>query len=77
MTSPPTSPNRPVSFSEEDAYSVFKHNDALVVTIHISYCKVSKILVDGRSSVNIMYDHALDRMEDTPDLVLKLINPQT
>jgi len=30
----------------------FPHNDALVVTIYIRCCKVSKILVDGGSSVN-------------------------
>jgi len=38
----------------------FSHNDALVVAIHISCCKVSMILVDGGSSVNILYGHALD-----------------
>jgi len=67
VTCPPTSPGKQ-SFSEEDAYSVhFPNNDALVVTVHIGCCKVSKILVDGRSSVNIMYGHALYRMEDLPN----------
>ena len=67
---PPTSPGRPVSFSEEDAYSYsvhFSHNDALIVMVHVGCCKVSKILVDGGNSVNILYSHALDRMEDTPE----------
>jgi len=65
----PTSPGGPVFFSEEDAYSVhFSHNGALVVTVLIDCCKVSKILVDGGSIVNILYGHALDRMEDTPEL---------
>ena len=45
--------------------------------VHIGCCKVPKILVDGGSSVNIFYGHALDRMEDTPELAQKLINPQT
>jgi len=44
----------------------FPHNDAFVVTVHISCCNVSKILGDRGSSVNILYDHALDRMDDTP-----------
>ena len=61
-----TSPGRPTFFSEEDAYSVhFPHNNVLIVMVHIGSCKVSKILVDGESSVNILYDYALDRMEDT------------
>ena len=66
MTRPPTSLGRPVSFSEEDAYYVhFPRNDALMVTVHIGCCKVFQILVDGASSINILYGHALDRMEDT------------
>ena len=69
VTCPSTSPGRQ-SFSEEDAYSVhFPNNDALVVTVHIGCCKVSEILVDGRSSVNIMYGHALYRMEDLPSFL--------
>jgi len=44
----------------------FPHNDALIVMIHIRYCKVLKILVGERSSVNILYVYAQDRMEDTP-----------
>ena len=31
----------------------------------------------GESSVNILYDHALDWIEDTPELAQKLIIPQT
>jgi len=45
------------------------------VVIHIDCCKVSKILVDGRSSVNILYGHALNRMEGTPELARKMITP--
>ena len=44
MTHLPTSPGMPVFLSKEDAYSVhFLHNDALVMTVHIDWCKVSKI----------------------------------
>jgi len=78
LTHPPSPLSRLVFFSEEDAYTVhFSHNDALVVAIHIGCCKVSKILVDGGSSVNILYGHVLDRMEDTPELAQKIIIPQT
>jgi len=54
----------------------FSHTDALVVPIHIGYCKVSKILINGESSVNILYEHALNRMEDTLELAQKVINAQ-
>jgi len=75
-TRPPTSRGGLVFFSEEDVYSVhFSHNNALVVTVYIGCCKVSKILVDGRSNINILYGHALDRMEDTL-LTRKLIIPR-
>ena len=66
---PPTSLDRPISFSEEDTYLVhFPYNDDLVMTVHIGCCKVSKIFIDGGSNVNILYNHTLDRMEDTPEL---------
>jgi len=55
----------------------FPHNDAWVMTVYIECCKVSKILVNKESSVNILYGHPLDRMEDTPELAQKLIIPQT
>ena len=70
----PSSPlGRPI-FLKEDAYIVhFSHNDVLVVAIHTGCCKVSKLLIDEGSSVNIMYRHTLDRMEETPELALKMI----
>ena len=65
----PMSLGRPVFFSKEDSYVVhFAHKDSLVVTEHIECCKVSKSLVDEESNVNILYGHALDRMEDTSEL---------
>ena len=68
----------PVFFSEEDAYVVhFLYSDALVMAIHIGGCKVSKILVDRKSSVNNLYKHILNRMEDTPKLAQKMIISQT
>ena len=78
LTHPPSPLGRPIFFSEEDAYVVhFPYINALVMTIHISCCRVSKILVDGGRSVNILYSHALDWMEDTPELARKMILLQT
>ena len=71
------SPSEPVFFSKEDSYAIhFPHNDALVVTAYIGCCKVSKIFVDGGSSVNILYGHIVDRMEDTLELAQKFIIPR-
>jgi len=69
VTHPSTSAGGPVFSLEEDSYTVhFPCNDTLVMIAHIRCSKVSKILVDGGSSVNILYDHVLDRMKDTLEL---------
>jgi len=69
MTGPPLAPSRPISSSDSDALVVhFSHNDALINTMLIDNCRVSKILVNGGSSVNILYRGALDRMEDTLEI---------
>ena len=39
----------------------------MIVMVHVGYYKVSKILVDRGSIVNILYNYTLDRMEDTPE----------
>ena len=41
----------------------FSHNDALIVTMLIDNRRVFKILIDGGSSVNILYGGALNRMD--------------
>jgi len=75
---PPSSPGRPIHFSEIDAYAVqFPYNETLVVTMYIGCCRMSKILIDRGSNVNILYEHNLDRMEDTSELARKMILPQT
>jgi len=61
LTCPPSPLDIFVFFLKEDAYVVhFPHNDALVMTIHIDCCNVSKISANGGSSVNILYGHTLD-----------------
>jgi len=69
LTGPPSTPSRLITFSDADAQTVFfPHIDALVITMHIENCRVSKILVDAGSTVNILYGGALDRMEDTLEM---------
>jgi len=78
LTDLPLTPRNPISFSDADAMVVhFPHNDALIVTTIIGNCRVTKVLVDRGSFVNILYGGALDRMEDTPEITRAMISPQT
>ena len=64
-------------FSEANACAVhFSQNDALTVTMHIDNYRVSRILVDRGSSINILYGGVLDRMEDTLEAARAVIIPQ-
>jgi len=54
---------------DSDAAAVpFSHDDALIITMLIGNCQMSKILVDGGSSVNILFGGAINTMEDTPEI---------
>ena len=76
VLSPPPFLSRPISFSEADACTVhFSHYDALIVTMHIGSCQVSRILVDSGSSI-ILYGRAVDKIEDTSEIA-RAICPQT
>ena len=78
LAGPPSTPHRPITFSEADPHTIlFLHNDALIFSMHIGNCRVSKILVDAGSNVNILYGGTLDRMEDTQEMARAMINPQT
>ena len=68
LTGPPLTLRKPIMFFEVDACAVhFLHNNALIITMHISNCQVSTILIYNRNIVNILYGGALDRMEDTSE----------
>ena len=63
LTGPPPTPSKPIVFLEADAHAVrYPHNDPLIITMHIGNRRVSRILVDGGSSVNIQYRSTLDRI---------------
>ena len=77
LTGPPLAPSKPISFSDSDASTVhFPHNDALIITMFIGNCLMSKILVEGGSSINILYKGVLDKMENTLETIRVMINSQ-
>ncbi|KAL2504167.1 RNase H domain-containing protein [Abeliophyllum distichum] len=52
------------SFSEEDAFDVLQpHSDALVITMPVSGINIHRILVDDRSSVNVLSLRTFRQME--------------
>ena len=52
-----------------DTYAIhFPHNDTLVVTMLIDNYRMSKILVDCESCINVLNGGALNRIEDTPEI---------
>jgi len=56
LTGPSLAPSKPISFSDSGASTEhFPHNDALIITMLIDNCRVSKILVDWGSFVNVLY----------------------
>ena len=72
LTGPPLAPSKQISFLDSDASIIY----FLIITMLISNCRVSKILVDGGSSINILYGGTLNRMEDTPKTARAVISPQ-
>ena len=52
-----------ISFSENEAPGITDpHDDALVVTIDVSNCEVARVLIDGGSSVDLIFEDTLTRM---------------
>ncbi|XP_028113209.1 uncharacterized protein LOC114311293 [Camellia sinensis] len=62
-----------LSFSTKDLERVqMPHNDALVVTLHVKDFDIKRILIDQRSSVEIMYYDAFKQMKlEDKDLALR------
>ncbi|KAF8117993.1 hypothetical protein N665_0007s0042 [Sinapis alba] len=60
-----------ISFTEEDTKGLDKpHNDPLVVELRIGDCEVTRVLVDTRSSVDLIFSKTLQRV-DVKDYELK------
>ena len=50
-------------FSEKEASGTTDpHDDALVITIDVSNCEVARVLIDGGSSVDLIFKDTLTRM---------------
>lgn len=61
-----TSPSRndTITFSTSIADRVnFPHNDPLVVEVMIADCEVSRVLIDTRISVNLIFQETLQKMK--------------
>ncbi|XP_026417374.1 uncharacterized protein LOC113312855 [Papaver somniferum] len=56
--------NAPLTFSAEDVEEDMEdHNDPLVLTLPVSGCNIKKILIDGGSSVNVLFYDTFKRIE--------------
>ncbi|XP_026458613.1 uncharacterized protein LOC113359150 [Papaver somniferum] len=56
--------NAPLSFYAEDVEEDMEdHNDPLVLTLPVSGCNIKKVLIDGGSSVNVLFYDTFKRME--------------
>lgn len=63
-----------MSFTYKDIYVVdASHNDALVLTVNINTFDVKKVLIDPRSSSEIMY-HSLYKKLDLPASQIRNVN---
>ncbi|XP_026408470.1 uncharacterized protein LOC113303613 [Papaver somniferum] len=56
--------NAPMTFDAEDIEEDMEdHNDPLVLTLPVAGCNITKILIDGGSSVNVFFYDTFNRME--------------
>ncbi|XP_026395983.1 uncharacterized protein LOC113290610 [Papaver somniferum] len=56
--------NAPITFDAEDVEDEMEdHNDPLVLTLPIAGCNIRKVLIDGGSSVNVLFYDTFKRME--------------
>ncbi|XP_026396557.1 uncharacterized protein LOC113291195 [Papaver somniferum] len=56
--------NAPMTFDAEDIEEdVEDHNDPMVLTLLVAGCNIKKILIDGGSSVNVLFYDTLKRMD--------------
>ena len=75
LTDLPLTLSKLILFLDADVLVVhFSHNNALIGTMLIDKYRVSKTLIDGGSSVNILYGGALDSIEDTAEIAQAMIN---
>ena len=77
-------PAAPITFTEQDLSSVhlphdlssvhLPHNDPLIITSHVvdEDCVVSRVLVDGGSSTDILFLDTFDRMGLNCDIKLSI-----
>ena len=66
----------PIIFSEEDLQlKDYPHMDAMVIEANIDGWVISKILVDGGSSTNIIFTSTLDAMKICQKILVRAEHP--
>ena len=65
-----------VTFGRKDVEGMdYPHTDALVITAIIEPAIVSKLLVDNKSSVNILFKSTFDKMRLSEEDLMPCVNP--
>ncbi|XP_047182169.1 uncharacterized protein LOC124848525 [Vigna umbellata] len=61
----------PITFTNEDFHALDPdHDDPMVITAEIARYSISKVLIDQRSSVNILYWKTFQQMDILDDLII-------
>lgn len=72
----PRAPSLPISFSKEDLPSKdYPHMDAMVIKANIGGRTISKVLVDGASSIDIIFAPTLNAMKMDKKVLQRVDNP--
>ena len=66
-------PATPITFTEQDLSSIrLPHDDPLIIKLWIEDCVVSRVLVDGGSSTDILFCETFDKMGLNYDIKLSI-----
>ena len=56
-------PATPITFTEQDLSSIrFPHDEPLIIKLRMEDCVVSRVLVDGESSVDILFLETFEKI---------------
>ncbi|XP_062089515.1 uncharacterized protein LOC133796050 [Humulus lupulus] len=56
-------PTSAITFTEDDSRAVhLPHDDPLVITLQVDHCQLGRVLVDGGSSIDVLFWEAFQKM---------------